>query len=51
MSIYDKALDALEKGEKVTDPETLEQLDAYGNELQDDIDQAQQTMDKIEDLL
>lgn len=51
MSIYDKALSALEEKPKVICKETERQLGALGDELQDDIDIAHQRIGEIEDLL
>ena len=50
MSIYQKAITALESGEPTTDAETLAQLDAHSNELQEDIELAQEMLDKICDF-
>ena len=50
--MYDKAIEALENHNIVMlDRDTLEQLESYGIELQEDIDEAQQTLDQIDALL
>tara|TARA_R110000851_G_C12869046_1_gene544769 strand:- start:198 stop:389 length:192 start_codon:yes stop_codon:yes gene_type:complete len=48
--MYNKALSAMLDDKPTLDPETLLQLDALGNEFNQDMEEAQQRLDEVIDF-